>query len=37
MKSLEAIAGQKKQYAHEALTAEEEHILAQWPQQQKKL
>ena len=34
---LEAIAGQKKQYAHEALTAEEEHILAKWPQQQKKL
>ena len=34
---LEAIARQKKQYAHEALTAEEQHILAQWPQQQKRL
>ncbi|KOS71620.1 hypothetical protein AEA09_01115 [Lysinibacillus contaminans] len=34
---LETIAGQKKQYTHEALTADEEHILAQWPQQQKKL
>ncbi|MFJ7738604.1 AAA family ATPase [Lysinibacillus sp. NPDC097287] len=34
---LEAIAGQKKQYAQDALTADEEHILAKWPQQQKKL
>lgn len=34
---LETIARQKKQYVHEALTADEEHILAEWPQQQKKL
>lgn len=34
---LETIARQKKQYIHEALTPDEEHILAQWPQQQKKL
>ena len=34
---LEAIARQKNHYAQDALTADEEHILAKWPPQQKKL
>ena len=34
---LDAIAKQKQQLMHESLTSEEEHILAQWPQQKRRL
>ena len=34
---LDAIAKQKQQLMRESLTSEEEHILAQWPQQKRRL